>query len=77
MDIANTCSKHIYTEVCNCFAFIWICTLTHANNTIFFTADGTNLCFKGHPLLCTNLDKFLCLGNILINRIAGTIKHDG
>ena len=55
MDIADTCSQHVHTKICNRLALIRVCAFAHTNNTVFFAADGTNFCFQRHTLFSRSL----------------------
>ena len=76
MNIANTCSKHVYAKVSNCFTLVWVSTFALTNNTIFFTAYRTNFSFKRHSFFSGNFYKFLCLFNIFSDWIVWTVKHN-
>ena len=77
MDVSNACCQHVYTQVSNHLTFFRICALALTNNTIFFAADCSDLCFQGHSLLTADCDQLFCLCHILLDRIVGTVEHNG
>ena len=77
MNVTDTCCKHIYTKISYTLALVRICALAHADNAVFLAADGTNLSLDGHSHCMCNLNQLLGLLNVLVDRIVGTVEHDG
>ena len=76
MDVTDTCCQEINTQICDHFAFLRICALAGTDNAVFFTTDGTNLCFQRHSVFCNDLNQFFCFCNVLFDWIMRTVEHD-
>ena len=77
MDITNTCCKHVHAQISDHLAFLRIRTFTCTDHAVFFTTNGTNLCFQRHSFFTADFYKFFCLFNIFFDRIFGAVEHDG
>ena len=47
VDITDSGSQEVYSQLSDCLTFLRISKLTHGSNTIFFTTDSTNFTFDG------------------------------
>ena len=51
--------------------------LSHTDNAVFLTTDGTNFCLDRKSLAVSSLNQLSGLLYVLSDRIMRTIKHDG
>ena len=77
MNITDTSCKHVNTEISNHLTLVRISTFTSTDNSVFFSTDGTYLSLDRHSMLMSDLYKFFCLLNVLVDRIMRSVKHDG
>ena len=69
MDISDSCSQEIDSQICNHLAFIRICTFTTGDSSVFFSSDSTYLSFYADSFSMCKSNNFFCFFNILGNRV--------
>ncbi len=77
MDVADTGRQHGNAEVGNLFALFGVRTFAHADDAVFFAADGADFRFQGNAFFGTDFGKLSGLGKVLFNGKRRAVEHDG